>query len=377
MSKLLSQGSFGCVYYPALTCKGKPDNDKKFISKLQKKDFNSDNEKMIGKIVQKIPNYSNFFVPILSDCDVNISEIDSKDVNKCNVVSKSQEFDFELLRMRYVKSELIFSFLEREKNPRQILFNIIELYTYLLHSIEKLVNSKVVQFDLKNDNVLFDTKRNIPLIIDFGISIDVSKLLDPMLKNKYLSQYFYVFAPQYYVWPVEVHLMNYLVHKNNIATADAIASISKEYVNGNRGLDIFSAGFKVVYLKQTEKYLSRFIGKTRDEVLNEIIPYFKTWDNYSLSIMYLRIIFGVFQEGIPNNRFINLFSQLLAYNIHPNPEKRKSIKKSLQLFHKLFYNSENPDNYLSLLQNFSFDKKYVMKTIKTENETLNKIINKK
>jgi serine/threonine protein kinase len=374
MSKLLSQGSFGCVYYPALTCKGQPDTDRTFISKLQKKDFNSDNEKMIGKRVQQIPNYSNFFIPILSDCDVNISEIDSKDINKCNVITKNTDFDFELLRMRYVKSELIFSFLEREKNPRQILFNIIELYTYLLHSIEKLVDHKLVQFDLKNDNILFDLRRNVPLIIDFGISLDMTKLFDPIQRNKYLSQYFYVFAPQYYVWPIEVHLINYLVHRKQVADTEAITSICKEYVKNNRGLDIFSAGFKVIYRKQAEKYLSRFVGKTRDEVLNQVLPYFKTWDNYSLSIMYLRILFVVFDGGIPNNRFIKHFSQLLAMNVHPNPEKRKSIKNSLQLFHKLFYNSEDPNNYISLLKNFSFDKKYVMKTIKTDNATLNKLI---
>ena len=76
--------------------------------------------------------------------------------------------------------------------------------------------------------------------------------------------------------------------------------------------------------------------------------------------MYLRILFVVFDGGIPNNRFIKHFSQLLAMNVHPNPEKRKSIKNSLQLFHKLFYNSEDPNNYISLLKNFSFDNRFIV-----------------
>ena len=49
MSKLLSQGSFGCVYYPSLNCQGKSEVSKEYLSKLQKKDFNSENEKNIGK----------------------------------------------------------------------------------------------------------------------------------------------------------------------------------------------------------------------------------------------------------------------------------------------------------------------------------------
>ena len=67
MSKLLSQGSFGCVYYPSLNCQGKSEVSKEYLSKLQKKDFNSENEKNIGKkIIANIPNYKKHFVPILS-----------------------------------------------------------------------------------------------------------------------------------------------------------------------------------------------------------------------------------------------------------------------------------------------------------------------
>ena len=61
MSKLLSQGSFGCVYYPSLNCQGKPEITKDYLSKLQKKDFNSENEKNIGKkIIANVPNYKKF-----------------------------------------------------------------------------------------------------------------------------------------------------------------------------------------------------------------------------------------------------------------------------------------------------------------------------
>ena len=43
MSKLLSQGGFGCVYYPGITCNGETDKDKKYVTKLQRRDFNADN----------------------------------------------------------------------------------------------------------------------------------------------------------------------------------------------------------------------------------------------------------------------------------------------------------------------------------------------
>ena len=41
MSTLISQGGFGCIYYPGLKCSGDKSNDKEYVSKLQKKDFNA------------------------------------------------------------------------------------------------------------------------------------------------------------------------------------------------------------------------------------------------------------------------------------------------------------------------------------------------
>ena len=44
MSKLLSQGGFGCVFYPGITCEGKTDKSKSYVSKLQIKDETTVNE---------------------------------------------------------------------------------------------------------------------------------------------------------------------------------------------------------------------------------------------------------------------------------------------------------------------------------------------
>ena len=73
MSNLLSQGGYGCVYYPGLNCeneKSKPD--KKYVTKLQKKNFNSENEHKISMMVKKIKHYEYFFLPIESQCPINL-----------------------------------------------------------------------------------------------------------------------------------------------------------------------------------------------------------------------------------------------------------------------------------------------------------------
>ena len=50
MSKLLAQGGFGCIYYPGINCDGKSIKEEyKIVSKLQKKNYTSDNEIKIGE----------------------------------------------------------------------------------------------------------------------------------------------------------------------------------------------------------------------------------------------------------------------------------------------------------------------------------------
>ena len=66
MSELLSQGGYGCVYYPALTCSGKSESSKKHVSKLQRKDWAAQNEIEIGNKIITIPNYKLYFLPITS-----------------------------------------------------------------------------------------------------------------------------------------------------------------------------------------------------------------------------------------------------------------------------------------------------------------------
>ena len=62
MSKLLSQGGFGCVYYPGIRCKNSKDDDDmiEYVTKLQRDNFNSQNEAAIGLRIQKDVIYKYF-----------------------------------------------------------------------------------------------------------------------------------------------------------------------------------------------------------------------------------------------------------------------------------------------------------------------------
>ena len=59
-------------------------------------------------------------------------------------------------------------------------------------------------------NIIINMKTKTPLIIDFGLSIPIKELT---IEN--YSKYFYTFRASYYIWPIDVHIINYLIHINN------------------------------------------------------------------------------------------------------------------------------------------------------------------
>ena len=90
-SKLINQGGYGCIYYPSLpfkTSEHKHSSSKKYISKLQKHNFHSEFEDFIGKVIQDIPCYELFFVPVLKTYQIDLATIKQEYLNDCDAVSK-------------------------------------------------------------------------------------------------------------------------------------------------------------------------------------------------------------------------------------------------------------------------------------------------
>lgn len=350
MSKLLSQGGFGCVYYPGITCNGETDKDKKYVTKLQHRDFNADNEIHIGNLISTIKNYKNFFIPVIKSCDIDLRRIDSSIVSDCQVVSQSGEVNYLLMTLNYVKNisleNTIVTSSSKEIKKRSFA-QLLSMYTYLLNSIKLLYEKNIIHFDLKVDNLLFGIKLGTPLVIDFGISIPKDKLNKDSMKK-----YFYAFVPEYYVWPLEVHVINYLLHSTQSTLTDYdINLISSRFGESNDALLFFSKSFKERYLLSCKYQLKKYIGLDRDKVIDQLLSYNHTWDNYSLSIMFITIYIKIFKQGMYFNKMFVFFIELLVINMSPDPNLRLNIDDSLYEYNKCFYIESNTNNFVNLINN--------------------------
>ena len=374
MSELLSQGGYGCVYHPALTCNGKAESSKKHVSKLQRKDWASENEIEIGKLIKQIKNYSAFFLPITSSCNINVSSVDDKLVKDCKVISKRPDADFVLMKMDYLENISFTDYLKSKGTNAHLLLKIVESYKNLASSLKKLSDIDVVHHDLKIDNILIGSRDRLPIIIDFGISLNMKNISET---DDRLNDFFYVHAPDYYPWSLDVHIINYIVQVRSdgdygVINFEELKEIADEYCKGNLALEVFSDDFREEYNKKCYSYINSLVGKKNNEILRILLNNYKSWDIYALSIIYLRLIGYIFNNKYPKTKFLAEFIQLNLINISPNPNERMSCQDSIKYINDLISKENSLLDLSKTIKSITIDSVSIETSISMEKSQLNK-----
>lgn len=331
-SVLLSQGGYGCVYYPSIDCLGK--QNEKYVSKVQANDETAQWEVMMGEKIKTIPNFKQFFIPVVDNCEIEstILEKDKVDLSQCQPIKKHNELL--VLKLPYVEYYSGHEYL-KIKNPNTIFSSLMNHYLHILKSISLLLNKDLVHYDLKSDNLLRDKNSDNIYMIDFGLTLDMSLFHKDKLKD-----YFYVFAPDYHVYSYDIHILCYFASSQHSMdekiTKAHIESITNQTINAHIFNSFFSAEFMKNYHKKCLVYGYSLVGKTKGEIIQMMTTkdYYKTWDNYSLSVMIFRQIFFYFRDKIGPDNVYGYLLHILLVNLSPNPKDRFSIQETINYVKK-------------------------------------------
>jgi len=374
---LISEGGYGCIFYPSIKTK----ENYKYVSKIQKNNFDSRNEAYIGNILNDVPSYLNHFVPVMDSYDINVKKIDDDDIEKCTIFMKYKDTPFINMKIRYVNGK---NFLDYIVNNKSSSFNFTKLlvnsYNHLLNTLDIMVNLKIVHYDLKGNNIMFDSSNQLPLILDFGLSIKMDEI-----KKENLTKHFYTYAPEYSPWALELHYINFLLKVNPNPTNKDLEEMVSRFVNSetNPVSIVFSREFIGKFEKSCLNQLKKYNRiPTLEKKLKTLYKYYNTWDNYALSVIYITIFHFIYPSFNKNN-FIEIMVKILLQNIHPNPEKRLKVKETVNLFNeKLLDFVNNVENY-RFIKNINSDfienkSNFENKAQKFNNaiETLSKTISK-
>jgi len=370
--KMIAEGGYGCVYYPPINCDGVQEQTKKYVSKIQKYNSSAKSEILIGDIIRSISHYNNFFAPVIHHCkQIDLSKFSSSIVDKCDLFKKKNN-KYIITKSEYVGKYDIFEYIIHSENNKHLILNILATYTHLLKGIQKLISKNIVHYDLKGGNIMFNTFQNVPKIIDFGLSINMDNIT---VKN--MKDFFYIYATDYYIWAPEIHYLSYIANINSNPSKKDIHEIAESIVKNNSSLiNLYSTSFIKKYMDALKHFLLKFHGKTPSKVLEIMRKYYDTWDNYSISLLFMKIIYYLNIRGFSDNKFIIFFSQLLLQNIHPDPDRRLSIKDTISLFNNYFYGQklDSERDYLELLVSLQKNKKSIISEIHTDSRHLNNVI---
>jgi len=378
--RFIGQGTYGCVYKPNVPClnKSSKTSSTKFISKIQKATVDTEVEEKIGKIITKnIRYYNTRFAPILETCNVNISTIQQREIDKCDVITKARDEakregrpktnEYKSYKMRNAGKRSLSDYfiMVAKRSPKTLFKTILESHIYLLNSIQKLLAIKgepIVHYDLKENNVIYDEKQRCPILIDFGLSLVMKETTT--FNAEVAKDNYYVYYDKYPPWCAEIMLLSYisqeLLKQSNITdiiNQENIAYLGHLISNFTERSEILKLGFseeeKTRFKDGWRTYFKTFEDQSWETLFIELQKGYDTWDNYSISVMFYFIIYDILYNNSVNSAIIKRYETILKQCILAIPsEKRPSISKMIESI-KMVAHSTKRDEYQELTQSIS------------------------
>ena len=339
----------GCVFYFLSEKKVKLKKEK--IHKIVSTDFLIENELTNHKKLLKMTNRKTHFYLCENSSELKITEINETDT-MLNVKGKNIKKDntvlleFEDRKLVYLKPYLksVYNNESPLSSFKKYILTIINFYKHLLYSITLLTNVNIFHNQINFDSIVVDSF-DYPLLSNFSFSIDYSRTDI----HNYIKHFIIHYDPTYIEWPIELHILSYLLtNKLDSLSSYNIEHIINEVTNNHHILNTFGDSVVSSYKVESIHYFKKYVNQSYEFILSDILQYSSTWDNYALSILFLRILIGIHRSIGIKNKFIILFMKLLVCNIHLNPLKRISIDTTLNKFNNLLDTLE-PKDYMEII----------------------------
>ena len=350
--RLISEGTYGCIFNPGFTCnynsssnsigesKRQENFDTKFATKVHSNVNLSivENEILISaKIRDHVPNFDTFFSPVLETCKVNLAKVDA---DKCKIVKDKKPTQFFSTKMKYVDGLTLYKHVEqmtkRVKTQTKRYAEVVTIYKKICLALAELRGINVVHFDVKDNNIIV-TKSGSPIIIDFGISIDMDKIVEAMTASvsasasalgplvttssastalvksssstkksesssfskqdlyKLLDTKFYTFSTEYTPWCVDIVLICFIVQKQkpkDLIMSDQIMKIFDEVMHKNKflGKPYLKDALRIYREHFKETIADKYNETENGLLLRHLLENYSKWDLYSATVLFMDML---------------------------------------------------------------------------------------
>lgn len=308
-----------------------------FISKIKPYNFFSKNEIYINNILHTLDNKINRYITIKNADKLQISAINKVTLQKENLQEKNKYIMIKYNEKEDQYIEGILNFLHN-KCEKEYVSGVIESYIHIIKLMDQLQKNGIIYFNFTSKNIKFKNIDNPHcMLYDFEKSLLERKLIG---ENNSCINYFYNFSSNnqdYSFKAFEIHVLFYLYkmdENENYLSKYKITNIINVFVK-NMKTTIKDQDSKLIE-ENCHQFMHPFINKNKNDIIVKLISYYKTWDNYSVSILYLHLLENIIQGYKIQVQFISKFQDILHQNVSQNPNNRLSIEETIKKFNDLY-----------------------------------------
>ena len=339
-----------------------PNNNTNITNKLNKNtkiklyDLFIVNEVKISKKISTLPYYYNNYEIIVEYHTIEVGSPNECLLEQLDVILNNANNDkYLLISYNSTKNQTFVdfnTFLFHLKTPKLFIFHVLDSYSYLSDSLRKLNSLHICFFDLCPENIVLGENYK-PILKNFQNSLIMSNSINENYITPLLHK-----INNYTYKPLEIHLLYYLMVNDEITVSySLINTISNNYIIGLQFLYLFNDNYRANCHKTCIECLTQYINQSKTEIMNKIFTFYKTWDSYSLSIIYIHIFAHIIHVFKLQDTIMNIFLKHLLNNIHPDPTKRETISSTCNILDEIYF-KHTDWSFINKIPNDKLDELY-------------------
>ena len=335
MSEIIGEGTYGCVHKPSLKCTRKKQKYDNKVSKLMlHKDANEELEENI--LISKIDKNKDFSLGKPEKCKPAKTKKNLASINNCEDFDKNDVKDYSLLIMTDGGTNLkqfakkMYELQKSSENQKKMEMFWIEALR-LFYGLLKFNESDIIHYDIKPQNIVYNSETNRLNFIDFGFMTTKDNVKSKIKKSNYRL------AIWYWYYPFENMLLNYnefvdFVNKP-LENKKKLIEYLKERAIKTDETEHFSEFYDYVgddiKLSNDSKFIELLLKLKMNDYKKLIEKTLDTDDSYCLGIsLYytLRKTLHLIPSGLADN-LKELFENMVTASMYERYEPEELIEK--------------------------------------------------
>jgi hypothetical protein len=186
---------------------------------------------------------------------------------------------------------------------------LFDVHTYLVRGISKLTSYNIIHFDINNNIII---SQEVPLI-------KISNKCLCLLDSNFIKEYKILFNRHPNCKPFEMHVIYYLLEtEEQSISISNIYYLWDEYIKTQENRQFNNDGIN---------FLKLFINVPKGRIIEELLKYSTTWNQYFVSLFILRELKE--KHCSATNNFVLKWKEWLYTSTNIDPRNRKNNTEQL------------------------------------------------